>query len=150
MRLRRLIIAILLLTSPPGALAVVPERLALIVRADRDVVLRLDEVAQIYLRKRRFWPDRSPIVPVNRDSGSPIREAFNRRIFPNTERSLQVYWNQQYFKGVLPPVTLASDEAVKRFVAVDENAIGYIRANAVDESVRVLLYLDLEPPAASR
>jgi hypothetical protein len=57
---------------------------------------------------------------------------------------LAVYWNRQYFRGVLPPATLASDEAVKRFVALEPNAVGYIRASQVDESVSVVRYLN--PP----
>jgi hypothetical protein len=43
---------------------------------------------------------------------------------------------------VLPPATFASAEAVRRFVAAEPNAIGYVAANAVDDSVRVVLRLD--------
>ena len=41
----------------------------------------------------------------------------------------------------LPPATLASDQAVKAYVAREKRAIGYIRASAVDASVRVALRL---------
>ena len=64
-----------------------------------------------------------------------------RQIFGAFARNLIVYWNRQYFKGVLPPATLASNEAVKRFVASEERAIGYVDASAVDASVRVVLRL---------
>jgi len=115
--------------------------LVVIVNAERRVELSVAEVAQIFLKRRRFWDDGDAIVPVNRDSGSETRKRFVRRIFAGDARSLPVYWNRQYFRGVLPPATLASDEAVKRFVAREPLAIGYIAAELVDRSVRVVLRL---------
>ena len=44
--------------------------LAVIVHADREAQLTVEQLAQIYLKKRRFWGDGARIVPVNRNSGS--------------------------------------------------------------------------------
>jgi ABC-type phosphate transport system substrate-binding protein len=118
------------------------DRLAVVVSSDRSAQLTVEEVAQIYLKKRRFWTRGEPIVPVNREAQSDARERFTRVVFGEQARRLAVYWNQQYFRGVLPPATLASDEAVRRFVAGEPNAIGYIHSSALDDSVRVVLYLD--------
>jgi ABC-type phosphate transport system substrate-binding protein len=111
------------------------------VHAERDARLSVAEVAQIYLKQRRFWSDGELIVPVNRDSGSAARELFVRRVFGASARQHPFYWNQRYFQGVLPPATLASDEAVKRFVAGERLAIGYVHPSVVDASVRVVLHL---------
>jgi ABC-type phosphate transport system substrate-binding protein len=140
MRVRAALVALLLATvvasdAPAGDVAV-------IVHPGRDVQLTVSEVARIYLRKRRFWKDGERIVPVNRDSGSAVRKAFVRLVFGASAPQLVVYWNQQYFQGVLPPATLASDEAVKRFVASEPLAIGYIHPGAVDGTVRVVLELE--------
>ncbi len=123
------------------------EDLVVIVNAARDTRLTVGQVAQIYLKQRRFWDDGEVIVPVNRDSGSAAREAFVRRVLGEGAQQLVVYWNRQYFQGVLPPATLASDEAVKRFVAGEPLAIGYVHPRAVDASVRVILHL--RDPSAS-
>jgi ABC-type phosphate transport system substrate-binding protein len=117
------------------------EDLAVIVHAGRDTRLTVEQIARIYLKQRRFWDDGELIVPVNRDSGSAARDAFVRRVFGANARQLVVYWNRQYFHGVLPPATLASDEAVKRFVAGERLAIGYVHPSVVDDSVRVVLRL---------
>jgi ABC-type phosphate transport system substrate-binding protein len=124
------------------------ERLAVIVSVDRTVDLSLDEIAQIFLKKRRFWHAGESIVPVNRNATSTAREVFTRVIFHKEARFLQTYWNRQYYDGILPPVTLASDEAVKRFVAQEPNAIGYIDEDLVDTSVRVVFVLDAKASAA--
>ena len=44
----------------------------------------------------------------------------------------------------MPPATLASTAAVRRYVAADRRAIGYVPAAEVDASVRVILYLGRE------
>lgn len=118
------------------------ERLAVIVSASRSTDLSVDEVAQIFMKKRRFWDAGQSIVPVNRNATSSARAIFTKLIFHQDARFLQTYWNRQYYDGILPPVTLASDEAVKRFVAQEPNAIGYIDESLVDNSVRVVLVLD--------
>lgn len=133
--------AVLLLATVMASDALAGD-VAVIVHPDRDVRLTAAEVAQIYLRQRRFWGDGERIVPVNRESGSTAREAFVRLVFGQKAPQLVGYWNQQYFQGVLPPATLASDEAVKRFVASEPLAIGYIHPSAVDATVRVVLELE--------
>lgn len=130
------LVGFLVAGSPAAA-----QELAVIIHQDRDVALGVEDVARIYLKQRRFWADGTRIVPVNRDSASAERASFIRLIFGSAASRLVVYWNRQYFKGVLPPATLASDEAVRRFVAGERRAIGYIRPDRVDDSVRVVLHL---------
>ena len=113
------------------------EELVVIVHAERKVEPSVQDIAQIYLKKRRFWSDGAPIVPVNRDAKSRARQFFVRAVFGAELRQLVVYWNREYFRGVLPPATLASDEAVRRFVASEPRAIGYIHPSAVDDSVKI-------------
>jgi ABC-type phosphate transport system substrate-binding protein len=129
---------LLFLAAPMAAAA---DHLAVIVPPAQTVQLTVTDVAQIYLRKRRYWTTGEAIVPVNREAACPVRTRFTRAVFGGEARWLATYWNRQYFHGVLPPATLASDEAVKRFVASVPSAIGYIDADAVDDSVRVVLRL---------
>jgi hypothetical protein len=115
--------------------------LAIIVHPQRLTTLSRDDVASIYLKQRRFWPDGEPMIPLNLEPGSAARESFSRRMLGGDSSQLTAYWNQQYFQGVLPPVTLSSSAAVKRYVAAERNAIGYIEAGDADDSVRVVLRL---------
>ena len=117
------------------------EDLAVIVNGQRTDRPSLAELAQIYLKQRRFWSDGGRIVPVNRESGSSARISFDTRVLDTSPSKLVVYWNRQYFQGVLPPATLASDEAVKRFVASERQAIGYVHPRVIDDSVRVVFQL---------
>lgn len=137
------------LASPAARVAA--EDILVIAHPQRNVRLDHDALAQIYLRQRRHWPGGDPIVPVNHASGSPVREEFARAVLERTPEQLAIYWNRQYFLGVLPPGTFVSDEAMKRFVASERRAIGYIRASALDDSVRVVLRLpEIAPPLPRR
>jgi ABC-type phosphate transport system substrate-binding protein len=118
------------------------EEMAVIVHVERDVELTRTELAQIYLKRRRFWGSGERILPINRDPESAARTAFVREIFGAEARRLEIYWNRQYFHGVLPPATLASDAAVLRFVASEKRAIGYVPAALVDTSVRIVLRIE--------
>lgn len=152
MAFRRALLGILAAAAAAAAAPAAAGDLVVIVHGDRDARLSVAEVGHIYLKQRRFWSDGSAIVPVNRDSGSETRERFVRRIFGEDTRRLEVYWNRQYFHGVLPPATLASDEAVKRFVAGEPRAIGYVDSSRIelDASVRVVLRLEETGAGGSR
>ncbi|TMA32562.1 MAG: phosphate ABC transporter substrate-binding protein [Deltaproteobacteria bacterium] len=135
-----LCIAMALLMPAPA----VPEEhaLAIVVHPKRTAALDIEDVAHIFLRKRRFWEDGAPIVALNREPGTAARAAFSRRVLRADPAQLEEYWNHKYFDGVFPPTVLSSCTAVKRYVATDRNAIGYIDLSEVDDSVRVVLKLE--------
>jgi ABC-type phosphate transport system substrate-binding protein len=139
---RFLILALALTVLAPSNIAGQGDRVAVIVHPERHAELSIEEVAQIYLRRKRFWDDGSTIVPLNLPSGAPLRARFSGQVLYQTESRLADYWNRQYFYGILPPATLASTEAVRRYVASDPNAIGYVPASEVDGSVRIVLHLE--------
>ncbi len=136
-----LVVALVALVLVGVAIPAAAGELAVIVNGGRGDRPGVAEVAQIYLKQRRFWSDGRRIVPVNRESGSEMRRAFDASVFGSRVGQLPVYWNRQYFQGVFPPATLASDEAVKRFVASEPEAIGYVHPAVVDDSVQVVLTL---------
>jgi ABC-type phosphate transport system substrate-binding protein len=139
---RLLGITLALLVLAPSHIAGQEGSVAVIVHPQRHATLSLDEVAQIYLRRKRFWDDGAVVVPLNLPSQAPLRLRFSRLVLNQTETRLADYWNRQYFYGIFPPATLASTEAVRRYVASDPNAIGYVPLSEVDGSVRVILHLE--------
>jgi ABC-type phosphate transport system substrate-binding protein len=118
-------------------------RLRLIGHPTRAATLTKTDVRAIYLKRRLLWGDGQPIIPINREAGSDARELFSAKIFGQDSRRLASYWNQRYFEaGEFPPATLASEEAVVRFVSENRNAVGYVTTRDVSDSVVVLLVVD--------
>ena len=129
----------LLSRSPLGATDV---RVKLIAHPTRAATLTEADVRAIYLKQKLFWNDGRPIIPINREAGSDAREQFSLSLFGQDSRRLSAYWNQRYFEaGEFPPATLGSEEAVIRFVAGNENAIGYVTLDDVTDPVAVVLVL---------
>jgi ABC-type phosphate transport system substrate-binding protein len=141
-RVTILVLMVALLLAEPGH-ADERHELVVITHPSRAITIDIEDVRRIFLRQRRFWADGNPIVPINQEGGS-LREAFDRLVLPS-ESGLGAYWDRRYFEGVFPPITLASDEAVRRYVASKPNAIGYVDAHAVDESVHAAFRLPVRP-----
>lgn len=122
------------------AAADVPVRV--VAHPSRPQTLTVSEVRAIYLKQKLFWDDGEPIIPINLEAGSRARELFSERVFGRSTGRLAAYWNQRYFEaGEFPPATLASQEAVLRFVSENPNAIGYVTQEKPDDSVAVVLVL---------
>ena len=135
-------LALVLMLLSPAIRAGEGARIAVIASPARRADLSVADLAQIYLRRKRFWNDGTPIVPLNLPSGTPLRERFSGLVLRQKGERLADYWNRQYFYGILPPATLASTEAIRRYVASDVNAIGYLPDSEVDGSVRVLFHIE--------
>jgi ABC-type phosphate transport system substrate-binding protein len=117
--------------------------LTVIVHPRHAGALSRADVRAIYLKQKALWPDGEAIVPINRESGSDGRERFSRAVFGQDSRRMAEYWNRRYFDaGEFPPATLASDDAVIRFVARTPNAIGYVLTREPGDAVAVALELD--------
>lgn len=114
----------------PGGLAIPYTRLSL-----RDIFLR-----RIFIDNNGL-----PIIPLNLPPHSPLRQAFSLSLLNAGPQSLQSYWNERYFHGVLPPHVLDSAEAVLRFVAKTPGAIGYVPPCLVDAQVKEIAVLPVPP-----
>ena len=102
----------------------------------------LDTLRELYLRRRRVWPDGSRVVPVNLPADSDTRRRFSKRVLGRLPQDLSAYWDRMYFDGIQPPVVLRTAEAVCAYLAAEPKAIGYVRSDEVDAGgCRVLLVL---------
>ena len=96
--------------------------------------VNVDELRELYLRRRRVWPDGSPAVPVNLPADNAMRIAFSRRVLGRSPVELESYWRGLYLEGLRPPLVLRTGQAVCAYVAVEASAIGYLRRDEIDPS----------------
>ena len=75
-----------------------------------------------------------------RETGSVEKQIVLEKIYQMDEQVLKKFWLAKLYQGEIPayPKTLASNEAVKRFISAVPNAIGFIDAAFVDDRVQVL------------
>ena len=96
-------------------------------------------LARIFLGRASTFPNGLSAVPVTGDEANDTRIAFEHNVLGKNTSQMKAYWAKQMFSGQgRPPATVGSDDEVKARVASDVDAIGYIPASLVDDSVKVV------------
>jgi ABC-type phosphate transport system substrate-binding protein len=96
-----------------------------------------DEVTQFFLGKSQA------MKPLDRPSSEPIKAQFYQKLSGQDLSQVKATWSRLVFTGkASPPKELPDAAAVKKAVAADPKAIGYIDKSEVDSTVKVLLSLN--------
>jgi phosphate transport system substrate-binding protein len=136
--------AALLRAAPEARLATSPpkqESLAIIVNQSNPVdELSLAELRAVFLGERSHWPNGRRITLVMMEQGQPEREAILRDVCRLSESDFRRRILQGLFTGevLVSPKTLATPVGVRKFVFNVPGAIGYLRPEDVDASVKVI------------
>lgn len=101
--------------------------------------LTVAQVADIFLGRMSRFPNGTPAVPVDLSDGSAERDEFYVKVAGKTPAQVKAYWSKIIFTGRgQPPKAVPNDFDVKKYVAANPDAIGYIEEKMVDDTVRVL------------
>jgi ABC-type phosphate transport system substrate-binding protein len=93
-----------------------------------------EQVMDLYLGRGSGW------TPVDQVATSPIYVAFYKKVIGRDDAQIKAIWSKILFTGRgLPPKQLPDSAAIKKAVAANPNAVGYIEKSAVDASVKVVL-----------
>ena len=99
-----------------------------------------EQTARIFLGKTSEFPGDGDAVPIDQAVGSDIRNEFYARVVRKNPSQLAAYWAKIIFTGDgRPPEIVDGNAAVRKAVAKNPNAIGYIDKSAVNRTVRVIL-----------
>jgi hypothetical protein len=99
--------------------------------------LTKEQIADIFLARS------SARTPLDQRVDSPIYLEFYKKATGRDGAQIKAIWARILFTGRgVPPKQLGDSEAVKKAVAADPKALGYIEKSAVDGTVRVVLPLD--------
>lgn len=99
--------------------------------------LSTNQIKAIFLNKLSFIED-IKVVPINLDARDSLRVKFEKEILHMSFSRLKTYWAAQHYLGHRPPVSMKSQESIKAFVKKVEGSIGYINAENIDDSVKVI------------
>lgn len=92
-----------------------------------------EQAAQFFVGKSALF------TPVEHTEG-PLRTEFSQKVLGKDISQVKAAWSKLVFTGKgTAPKEYATSAEVKKAVAADVNAIGYIEKSAVDDSVKVIL-----------
>ncbi len=130
-------IGLLLLAASLGAGAVpaMASELVVIVNPKNPASRMFSEqAAQFFLGKSSLF------TPIEYDDGVPIRSEFHTKVLQKDSAQVKTIWSKLVFTGKgTAPKEFKSAAEVKKAVAADVSAIGYIDKSAVDDTVKVIL-----------
>jgi ABC-type phosphate transport system substrate-binding protein len=109
-----------------------------IVNKANSVAVDKATVAKIYTGELKSWGDGTPVIAYDLPEDNPARASFSTEVVGKPIPSLKALWAQMIFSGkALPPKAAPSDEEMKKLVAANKGAVGYIKPGSVDDSVKV-------------
>jgi ABC-type phosphate transport system substrate-binding protein len=118
--------------------------LALVCHAELVVIanpavgpLTKDQVSDLFLGKSQAF------TPIDQAEGAPIYADFYKKATGRDTAQVKSTWSRVVFTGKgQAPKQLPDSAAVKKAVAADPKAVGYIEKSAVDGTVKVALSLE--------
>jgi len=101
--------------------------------------LSKNQVVDIFLGRASRFPNGEPALPIDQAEGSPVRDEFYAKVVGKTPPQVKAHWAKIIFTGRgSPPEAAPNSAEVKKLVAKNPHAIGYIEKDLVDQSVKVL------------
>jgi ABC-type phosphate transport system substrate-binding protein len=98
--------------------------------------LTKEQVAQYFLGKA------GEFTPLDQPESAAIRSEFYQKVANKDLAQTRALWSKLVFTGkAMPPKEVASNAEVKKAVAANPKAIGYIDKSAVDATVKVICTL---------
>jgi ABC-type phosphate transport system substrate-binding protein len=102
--------------------------------------LSKSQITDIFLGKTTRFPDGSPAVPIDQSEGTLARDEFYSAFTGESAAQLKAHWSKIIFTGRgQPPKTVPNSVAMRKLVAENPAAIGYIDASLMDETLMVTM-----------
>lgn len=132
------VIATLLLAAVLNT-ALAADNLVVIVNKENNNVIDKKLIVKIYTGATKGWPDGSPVFALDQAENNPIRSQFYSDVIGKSKVTMRAIWAQNIFSGrAMPPKLANPDDEMKEIVRNNKHAIGYIKAESADETVKVI------------
>jgi hypothetical protein len=105
--------------------------------------LPLADAKKVFMGDKSTWPSGKRVTVLMLAQGLPERAVILREIYKMPEDQLGQYFVQAAFAGKVsaPPKDIASAALMKQTVAGNPGAIGFVKKEDVDDTVKVVLKL---------
>jgi len=136
--MKKIVISLALSALTMASLALSASAETVVIVSQKNPATRMfsEQASQFFLGKSTLF------TPVDQAEGSPIRADFYHKVADKDAAQVKALWSKLVFTGkATPPKEYSSNAEVKKAVAADPKAIGYIDKSAVDDTVKVILTL---------
>jgi ABC-type phosphate transport system substrate-binding protein len=105
--------------------------------------LPLADAKKVFMGDKTTWPSGKRVTILMLAPGQPERTAVLREIYKMADEGYEQYFTQAAFAGKVaaPPKDVASAAQMKQAVAANPGAIGYVKKEDLDDTVKSVLKL---------
>ena len=97
------------------------------------------QVGEIFLGKMTTLADGTKLTVIEHQDGETVKDEFYEKVVGKSASQLKAYWAKIIFTGEgVPPKAYSGDKTIMDHVSVTPGAIGYVNAESVDKSVKIL------------
>jgi ABC-type phosphate transport system substrate-binding protein len=126
----------LLAASLAGSVAMA-DVVAVVSAQSTVTVLNKTQLVDLFLGKARRFPNGTVALPIDQAEGSPARDEFYKTFADKSPAQIKAYWSKIVFTGRgRPPPAVANGLEMKKRIAANSAAIGYIERSLLDASIR--------------
>lgn len=101
------------------------------------------ELVDLYMGRTQYFSDGKQVLRLDQAPDSGDRARFYRVLVNKSTAEINGYWARLLFTGrASPPQAVDDSKAVLDIVRSNKSAIGYVRAEDVDASVKVVAHVD--------
>lgn len=113
--------------------------IAIIVNVNNNNTITEKDINRIFLGKNKSFSDGDSVKAVNLKSGNTIRTEFEKKALGKSSKQVKAYWSKLIFSGKAKPlVESGSDAEALEYVAENPEAIAYIDASKLNDTVKVV------------
>ena len=117
--------------------------IAVIVNKNNNNQVDINEVRLLFLAKKKYFDDGMAVKNYNFTGNEKDTQLFNEQVLRKSGSRLNSYWARMLFSSRgAPPMNIISAEDIKRRVAEEKNALSFINAADVDDSVKTLFVVE--------
>jgi ABC-type phosphate transport system substrate-binding protein len=121
-----------------------PAQISVIVAKSTEAKATKTEVKEIFTGAKLKWPNGNKIQVVDQPD-TELGKKFYDMVIGKSANQVRRQWTKLLLSGqAAAPIKQPADKNVKKIVAGNPNAIGYIATSALDDSVREILRIERE------
>lgn len=116
------------------------EDIAIIVNKENPITeISRSELIKIYLGKKALFDNGVKIVPLDLWDKNRLKSVFYEKVLGKNVNKIKSYWIKRIFSGHgSPPEVFRKAREIKKFVADNEGAIGYVGLLDLDDRVKAV------------
>jgi ABC-type phosphate transport system substrate-binding protein len=131
--MKKVFAAVIAAAALSASMAAQAEVVAVVGASSAQGSMSKDEVAQYFLGKS------TALTPIDQPESAAIRGEFYKKVTDKDASQAKALWSKLVFTGkATMPKEVGSSADVKKAVAANPKAIGYIEKSAVDSTVKVV------------